>query len=63
MAIGIDRDLNRTVAHLILHVGKGSAVLNQQTAKGVPEVMESESSETRVLQTGQEVIVKQVARV
>ena len=36
MAIGIDRNLYRTVAHLIFHVSEGGAVLNQQTAKGVP---------------------------
>jgi hypothetical protein len=46
VAIGIDRDLYRTVANLIL--SEGGAVLNQQTAKGVPKIMEPESSETSV---------------
>jgi hypothetical protein len=49
MPIRVRCDLDRTVPHLILYVGKGCTVLYQKTSERMPEVMESESSETCVL--------------
>ena len=49
MPVSVHRDLDRTVPHLILYVGKGCTVLYQKTSERMPEVMESESSETRML--------------
>ena len=46
MPVGIDCDLNRTVAHLVFHVGEGGSVLDQQTSERVPKIMEPEASET-----------------
>jgi hypothetical protein len=38
MTVGVDRDLDRTVTHLLFHVGERGAVLDQQTTEGVSEV-------------------------
>ena len=36
MAVGVDGDLNRAMAHLILHVCQRRAVLDQKTPERVP---------------------------
>jgi len=63
MPVGIDRDLNLAMPHLLLHVSERGAFLNQEAPEGVSEVMESETSEAGVLETRQEVIVHQIVRI
>src|SRR5260370_18596685 len=63
VAVGVDGDLNRAVAHLILHVCRRSAVLDQKASERVAEVMKSKSTQTRMLQAREELIVGQVAMV
>jgi hypothetical protein len=36
--VGVNSDLNRAVAHLVLHVSQGSAVLDQKATERMPEV-------------------------
>jgi hypothetical protein len=61
--VGINRNLNRAVPHLLLHVRERGTILNEQTSEGVPEVMEPEMSQPGVLEARQEVVVHQIVRV
>jgi len=36
VAVNVDRDLDRVVAHLVLHVGEGLTVLDEARGEGVP---------------------------
>jgi len=45
MAISVDRDLNRAMAHLLLHVSERSSILDQEASEGVSQV-EAEAPKT-----------------
>jgi hypothetical protein len=49
VAVDIDRHLHGAVPELLLHVGQGFPLLNQQTGKGVPQVVETDASKFRPL--------------
>jgi len=51
------------VAHLILCVCQRGAVLDEQAAEGVPQIVEAESTQPGALKAGQELIVGHVALV
>ena len=36
VAVNVDRDLDRVVAHLVFHVGEGLTVLDEARGEGVP---------------------------
>ena len=52
MPVGVNRDLDETVAHLFLHVGEGRPVLNQLRAEGVPQAMEAEFPQAGLFECG-----------
>jgi hypothetical protein len=41
MSVGVDRDLDTVVSHLLLDVGDGFALLQKQTGERMPEAMKS----------------------
>ena len=61
MSVHIDCDLNGAVAHLFLHISKRSAVLNQQAAKRVPQVVEADFAQSGLLKRRQRVIVNRLS--
>ncbi|MDP6374020.1 MAG: hypothetical protein QF634_16110 [Vicinamibacterales bacterium] len=63
VAVDIDRHLHGAVPELLLHVGQGFPLLNQQTGKGVPQVVETDASKFRPLQQAIEHSMPQVVPV
>jgi len=61
MNVLVGGDLNRTVPHLIAHVGQRCPRFDQQAAEGVSKVMESKTPEVRALKRPQEVGFAQCA--
>ena len=42
--VDVHRNLDGVVPHLLLHVGEGGSLLNEQASKGMPEIMETNMS-------------------
>jgi steroid delta-isomerase-like uncharacterized protein len=63
VTVGVDGDLDRAVAHLLLHVCERCAVLDEQAAERVSQIMESKSTQPRVLKAGEKLVVNEVVRI
>src|SRR5215471_14038705 len=51
MSINIDRHFDRAMSQLVLHIGQGFTVLNEQRCERVTQIVEADSPELRLLQT------------
>ena len=60
MPIGVYRDLDGAVAHLIFHIDERRAILNEQTSKGVTEIVETKTTEPSFFNARQKIVVNQV---